>query len=150
MLLIPNKQWCLFMLEEHSEPIMLGKRIDWSASRSRCSDRRANVRYFQVHQQPEAKLACRMRRRAARLPKASPKNVFSQTDGSATLPIFVLDCPRLNVKLAALQGAENQAIDQLEGDSSCWLWHRLMYSKCLLDKVRNPEKKQRKAANYYC
>lgn len=62
------------MLVEHSEPIMLGRRIDWSASRSRWFNRRANVRYLQVHQQPKAKLAGRMRRQAARLPKASPKN----------------------------------------------------------------------------
>lgn len=119
MLLIPTKQCCLFMLVEHSEPIMLGKRIDWRASPSRWFDRRANVRYLQVHQQPEAKLACRMRRQSARLPEASPKNVFSRADGSAALPVFLLDCRRLNVKLAALQGTENEAIDQLEG--SCWL-----------------------------
>lgn len=91
---------------------MLGKRIDWSASRSRWFDRRANVRYLQVHQQPKAKLAGRMTQQAARLPKASPKNVFSRADGSAALPIFLLDCQRLNVKLDALQRAENEMIDQ--------------------------------------
>lgn len=95
---------------------MLGKRIDWSASPSRWF-----VRYLQVHQQPEAKFACRMTRQAARLPKASPQSVFSRADGSAALPIFLLGCWRLNVKLAALQGAENEAIDQLEGSRSCWL-----------------------------
>lgn len=93
---------------------MLGKRIDWSASRSRCFERR-------VHQQPEAKLACRMRRQAARLPKPSPQNVFSRADASAALPVFLLDCRRLNVKVAALQGAENEAIDLLEGGRGCWL-----------------------------
>lgn len=106
------------MLVEDSEPITLGKRIGCGACLRAGGFIRANVRYLQVHQQPEAKLLPRREKWMqnnvvgceARLAKdfQTASSVKQTCCTSVLLLVLRLDCWRSNINLAALQGPKTR------------------------------------------